>query len=316
MIVLSNAEVVVAIYGVGLIGSALHRAMTGRAVWHAVHHPVQWTDPRQLPRDLRMVAKTLLEPADRGRRISIVWSAGVGRFASSEAETRPELEAFQQALESFRVLADRCRLEITLISSLGGLFESTGRVDETSRPNPRRPYGWLKLRQEEVLRGLDYPSVTQIYRVSSAYGLIRNGHRMGLVSTLVQNGVHRRVTSIVGRTTALRDFVFADDIGHFLATRILDDRTGVKSTGPPPVLALGRASSIYEIRSMVETVLGRRVLISFQTQAENDSDITVSKNLLAPGWQPQGPAHGLRRVYEDYLSQGAQPRNTSRHATN
>ena len=314
MIVLSNAATAIAIYGVGLIGSALHRAVAGRAAWHTVHHPVRWTDPHQLPQDLRMIAQTLLEHADRGRRIGIVWSAGICRFASSETETGPELEVFQQALESFRVLANRSRLVITLISSLGGLFEAAGRVDVTSRPDPRRPYGWLKLQQEEVLRGLDYPSVTQIYRVSSAYGLIRNGHRLGLVSTLVQNGVHRRVTSIVGRTTALRDFVFADDIGHFLATRVLDDQTEVASTGPPPVLALGRASSIFEIRSIVETVLGRRVLISFQTRAENDSDITVSKNVLAPGWRAQGPAHGLRRVYEDYLSQGAQPRNTNRHA--
>ena len=179
-----------------------------------------------------MVAQTLLEHADSGRRISIVWSADVCRFASSEAETRPELEALQQALESFRILANRSRLGITLISSLGGLFEAASRVDETSRPHPCRPYGWLKLQQEEILCGLDYPSVTQIYRVRSAYGLIRNSHRLGLVSTWVQNGVHRRVTPIVGRTTALRDFVFADDIGHFLATRILDDQTEVEEHRP------------------------------------------------------------------------------------
>ena len=307
MIVLSNAETVVAIYGVGLIGSAVRRAIVGRTAWRELFYPVRWNDPRQLVLDLQTVSRVLLDQVLAGRgRVCIVWSAGVCGFRSRKAETQPELESFKQGLESFRVLSrvSDARLELILMSSLGGLFESHRGVHEITLPAPCRPYGWLKLHQENALGELDLPVAKHIYRVSSAYGRVRNGHRLGLVSTLIHNGIHRRVTPIVGRTTALRDFVFADDIGESLATLIAAGPGRVMRPEMPAVLALGKPASIFEIRSMVERVLGRRVLIAFQSHSENDGDITVSRQILAKGWQPQGLGHGLRCVYEDYLSQG------------
>ena len=175
-------------------------------------------------------------------------------------------------------------------------------MDPDMRPHPHRPYGWFKLQQEQDLDGVDFPLVKRIYRVSSAYGRIRSGHRLGLVSNLIHNGVHRRVTQVVGRTNALRDFVFADDIGHYLAKVI---QQSPQSSAPiPTVLAVGKPSSIFEIRALVETMLGRRVLVAFQSQAVNDSDITVSRRVMPTDWYPHGLAHGLRCVYEDYLSRG------------
>ena len=103
MILLSAPRQVVAVYGVGLIGSAIHRALAATGRWREANYPIQWRDRQRLEGDLDTIFCALRDHTTADvTRISVVWSAGVCGFGSSETDTEPELSVYRRVLESLR----------------------------------------------------------------------------------------------------------------------------------------------------------------------------------------------------------------------
>lgn len=301
-----------AVFGVGLIGSSVVEALARSGAYRASAVQISWDDQLARREQLERLEGRLAAELPRVRagaelcRLGIVWSAGRAGFGASTVEVDRELESFRDVL----ALAGRVawRLPFTtvtfgLISSAGGLFEGQRSVSAASRPAPRRPYGIAKMQQERLLAEADEPLGRRIYRLTSVYGHLVPGWRTGLASALILNGVRRKVTHITGRMDTLRDFVWADDVGRFVAC---DLRAGSRvRVVPPRLLASARPSSIHEVQKIVERVLGRRIYVSFGSGEANSENITFSPRSVADGWESSDLPTNAREIYLRALSSGA-----------
>ncbi len=238
------------------------------------------------------------------RYIDWVWGAGIAGFGASESEAGKELElftAFVDAAECSRAGAAAERsVRVHFISSAGGLYEGRRVVDVNTRPAPVRAYGRLKLRQEGL--GVDRFGAHDafIYRLSSVYGYIRSGKRLGLVTTLLGNTLRQQMTGISGRLDTLRDYVWVDDVARYICSRILDENS---SAGHASILASARPASIHEIRLIVRRVT-RRPSYIYCTSTENAEHITFAPSVLPDGFASSMLETCVHQILLDALCKG------------
>src|ERR1700686_3561267 len=147
------AGMAVAIFGTGLLGFSIFEALQARAPRHARELPLPWDMAEARPRQLQIIEDDIRRHLQSGARLSVLWTAGRAGFLSNDAETALELQSFSEVLAMAERLAGGVPpTSFHLVSSAGGLFEGQRHVTLQSPPRPRRPYGYLKLRQEELLQ--------------------------------------------------------------------------------------------------------------------------------------------------------------------
>ncbi|HEX6898354.1 MAG TPA: NAD-dependent epimerase/dehydratase family protein [Thermoanaerobaculia bacterium] len=296
------------VFGVGLLGSAIVNAVTSTAHPRVERIPLSWTDPALQERQLQELEARIAAPLQESPAacLKVLWSAGRAGFAATEAEIAVELESFQAVLGMTERLARRfpdAGMGFYLLSSAGGLFEGQRHVDQDSKPEPRRPYGVLKQRQEQLLAASGAPITKRIYRPTSVYGYLRPNQRIGLISTLILNGLRHQVSNITAWMSTLRDFVFVEDIARYISRVLLeDDARGEESTA---VLAHAKPFSIFEIEKMVENVLGRKIYVSYSLEPSNQEDITFSHSVLPPGWHSSDLSSNISLIYKEAVASGA-----------
>jgi UDP-glucose 4-epimerase len=298
----------VAVFGVGLIGSALVDALEARGAVREGRHAIAWEDPRERAAQLASIEGELAATLHSRscETLQVIWAAGRCGFSASEEEASAERASFEEAAAMLEAVARRSpgvALRFLLISTAGGLFEGQRRVDGRSSPTPARPYGRLKLGQEQRIQAEGVPWRPEIVRLTSVVGPARAGQRRGLISTLVQNGLRQQPTRIVGRMETLRDFVWVEDVASFVARRI--GSRGDSGADRVVTLASAKPSSLAEVQRLVEKTLGRRIYVSYSLAPSNDVDITFSPSLRPPGWQPCDLVASVRRVHRDALARGA-----------
>lgn len=298
----------IAVFGAGLLG----RAIAGRAAELAgmavETWPLDWLEAEAQAAQLEAIGERLSAlpagPRDRPA-LTVLWSAGQAGFMAQQAEVEAELESFRRVVALLARLPARLRspsLPLHLISSAGGLFEGQLAVDATAEPAPKRPYGVLKLRQEELAAAAGSWLAPRVYRLSTCYGMLCPGQRVGLVSAMLLAGMRQEVVTVIGKMSTLRDFVSAVDVGHYLAPRLLADSG--ESRPSATLLARGRPSALYEVAREVEVTLGHRLYVSFSPRATNAEDTTFARSALPRDWQPRTLREGLRQVYRAALSSG------------
>jgi len=299
---LSGNRQVVAVFGLGLVGSAIAASLRSRAPLSEAAMPIDWRAPDGGPTPFGDIESNLAARAAGSARVTVVWSAGRAGFSSPEAETNQELFQFRRVLALSERLAARIRVEpqFILISSAGGLFEGQRCVRPDSAPAPRRPYGMLKWEEERIVESASPALAKSIVRLSSVYGLIRPGQRSGLISSLIANGIRRRVSPIIGSMDTLRDFVWAADVGRFLAIKSLD--RPLSSSLSREILASARPTSILEVRKIVEDLIGYPVFVSFDPRPENRENITFSASTHLPGWTPGDLKTNIAAIWRDAAS--------------
>ena len=284
----------VGVFGVGLVGGAVADALIRRG-FRRRHLAVSWTDAEVQAEDLARVHEAILRTTGgQPGPVSLLWAAGRAGFGSDEPSTRQEMESFRAVLALGEQLV-RAGLDLSfqLISSVGGLFEGQRFVDLGSRPVALRPYGRLKADQEAALLESPAGAQARIFRLTSVYGVPSGRVRRGLIPTLLTHGARQQTTRIVGRLDTLRDFVWARDVGRFVAERLLTPGVSAATTS---FLASGRPSSILEILRLVEHVLDRPLLLQF-AEASNSLDITVAPSALPNGWQATPLETAVRQVF-------------------
>jgi UDP-glucose 4-epimerase len=299
---------VFAVFGLGLIGSALVSALKSLASTREERLNFDWARPELQAAQAGHLERRLEEivtSAPAAARIHFLWSAGRAGFGSSRQETDPELQSFRNVL----ALTERTALRFPevpvtfcLMSSAGGLFEGQRQVTRDSLPTPAHPYGCLKLEQERHLVESPAPVRKAIYRLTSVYGPLRPGQRRGLIGTLVVNGLRHRVSEIVGFMSTLRDFVHVEDIAGYLI-RKLRSESGVE---PDSISVLGsiKPFSIFEIQKIVEDTLRHKIYVGYSLQASNSEDITFSADVFPRDWHPSDLKSNVRRLYSETLSKG------------
>lgn len=298
---------VIAIFGVGLIGGAVKSALHVSNDFSESSLPFTWSIPAEQSGELNEISQKISASQSHDKRInriSILWSAGKGGFGTSAEELEIEFQSFTNVLKFAESLSESfsdALIDFHLVSSAGGLFEGQSLVNSDSVPKPFRPYGELKLRQENALRISMSHMHKFIYRPSSVYGLAHEGKRAGLISVILQSGIQHRVLSLVGNQNTLRDFVFSRDIGQFIAAQLLD--TPTTSETVCHTLASGRPTSIHEIQEIAERVLRRKVYFVFSGANRNAADITYSPRMLPNSWTPIDIATGIRLVHQNMQTQ-------------
>lgn len=285
----------VAVFGVGLVGGAVLRALRPHGMSSPVELPVHWRDPAQRALDLARLTEVIRAPAGPIDRLDIVWAAGKAGFGARQEELEPEIDAFRDILAWTRALGPdlpETARTFHMLSSAGGLFEGQRFIDHSSQPRPRRPYGEAKLRQEALLAELRGEVPAHIYRPSSIYGFSGVGGRAGLINTLIDNAKKHATSRIFGGLDTVRDYVLSADIGAFIVRRI--DRPE-----PRPqtyVLASGKPASMSEMLRIASKVIGRPLYLKLDVQPSNASHITYRTSALPDDWRPTDLETGIRLV--------------------
>jgi nucleoside-diphosphate-sugar epimerase len=256
-----------------------------------------WHNAAEQAKAFRLIETSCLAYSPPPDSLSLVWSAGNAGFHSTQEEVRMENAPFMDTIHfvmKLRKILEPTRFDFHYISSAGGLFEGQRVINSASRPAPVRPYGRLKLAQEQVLQNSFDESEIAIYRPSSVYGPMVQKTQQGLISNLVHNGRNGRVTILDADVMALRDYVFSSDIGNFVAKRIRSGNTGVDGSRVH-FLVSSRCSSIFEVTRKIERTLKLRLRYRYDLFFGNSSDITFSDSVLPPDWSPSTLDVGLRQ---------------------
>lgn len=252
------------------------RGLVGEAICHqlglfCIHQPHQswvnsdWLDAKSL------IDRTKSLVANEGiREIEIIWAAGHGGFSATKEQMKRETRFF----ESYMFACSKLKgvgLKVNLISSAGGIYENSGRVESLSEISPSRPYAHAKLRQEKVFSELGISN--RIYRISSVFGL--GGVRTGLVTTMLTNANFGKPVKIYANQNTLRDYIWNVDCAKQVVSDVLNDsRDGVR------IVASGRPTSIIMLSNMIQRVTGKPILENYRPDLTNQNDITFSPAIL------------------------------------
>jgi nucleoside-diphosphate-sugar epimerase len=297
---------ITALFGQGLIGSAIVRNMILRN-----HTPIQsyklvWESFRvdtPLYRALRdymvcTIEQTLkLWPNDHF--LNIIWAAGKAGFTSDQKDADSDLNSFNSLLKLIKEIHHihpNYPIRFFHFSSAGGLFEGQSCITPESIPCPIRPYGRMKLSQEQALLSCSINMKRTIYRPSSVYGTIRPKYRMGLIPTMIFNGLRQSVTSIYGFDTTLRDFVWVEDI----ARHVCEELSDLVAQDTVTTLHSGRPVSIYEVRSTIERLLNKNLLVRFCPVQSNSLHITFSQQCSKANWRTTSLSTAVQQILIDH----------------
>lgn len=282
-----NGSRIVLLFGRGLIGSAVDQALQRRHGAAVRDLPYDWNDGalRSSQRE------TIMAAVPRGGRVAVVWAGGRGGFASNNSEMMAEAGLVAEVIQLAESLRSDRRVDFHLVSSAGGLFEGQTHCSTRSVPHPLRPYGDGKLMQEVMLSQASLDG-RHVYRPSSVYGAANSG-RVGLVTMLVMNALKGGTTRIFGNPGTLRDYVMAEDVGRYVAQKIVDPE------GPATrivLLANGRSASVHEVIELVRARLERPLLLQFDPHPSNARNMSFLSSALPADWTATPLASGIARV--------------------
>lgn len=297
---------VVLLFGTGLLGSSILQHLQLHDDYRQEFFPFNWYKPEKNNVETNTILTYLNEIIGRHEvensssfHAAFIWCAGKAGFSATKENHRQELTSYTTILALAKNLQASHRNVIThfhLISSAGGLFEGQRVIDLHSSPQPKRIYGFLKHEQENNLLLQGDGLIKYIYRPTSVYGYRGPGQRMGLITSLISNGIKNRVTNIYGDLSTLRDYVFNDDIAAFICCNLFKNRNlqGASSY----LLGSGKPSSIHEIKHFVEMAIGKKIYLKFSNNdiLNNRSDITIATSAFPELWSPTSLQTGLRYV--------------------
>jgi UDP-glucose 4-epimerase len=196
-------------------------------------------------------------------------------------------------LESIR---RRPGASLTYISSGGTVYGNPQRlpVTETDPTEPISPYGALHLACEDFARmysrGFGIPLL--ILRCANVYGPDQARHGdQGAVAIFLDRIARGLPLHIFGDGSALRDYVFVDDVAG-AAARLIVDRCepGIVNVGS------GRGLTVLEITTAISSVVGRAAIVEFVPDRGFDVHAVVLDIARLQALIPYTPtefAHGL-----------------------
>jgi len=291
----------VLVLGLGVVGRAIFGELKKQYVVNA-SGKLNWSSLSDCKQTLtNFIADHISKDSEQ---IDIIWSAGKSGFSASAEEADQDLRFFEAIVdflsEKIREQAVSARQRFILISSAGGLFEGQTGISSNSEPDPKRPYGWLKLQQEAVINSHGYFDEIALVRLSSVYTISNLSSRMGLIPTMVSKAIRQDSISIYGTETTLRDYVLDEDIGRYVVGMLSDELPGT-------VFVIdGKPYSIAEIKNLLESISGKKVYLKYALLKSNAANMSFSQSLRARGFKPSNLPTNLRLLYFNLLSGATQ----------
>lgn len=286
----------VLVFGLGMIGGAIRNALTLQGYKLHSHINMDWRSPDKLKSNLTTISAALANLPEKDH-LSFVWSAGKARFNTPPEQINQEQRTFSETIDTLllrsNIVGTRC-FRFHMISSAGGLFEGQSAIKAGSKATPLRPYGHYKLEQEKALLSKLGNQNVFIYRPSSVFGPAKDTMVPGLINILIGNNTNAHsITSLDAHVMALRDYVFSEDIGRYVARQIATDDSQFEQ---PEYFFLvsGRSASIFEVVRTIESVLHTKLLVRYDQNYGNSADMTFSPSLMPADWRPSDLKTGIR----------------------
>ncbi|AGT11180.1 NAD-dependent epimerase/dehydratase family protein [Paracoccus aminophilus] len=276
------------LFGLGLIGEAVSRALQRRFQPETEVLAYDWLDATRRRADWLSVAQS----AGHSRHLVFLWCGGIEGFASDPLAMARETAILAELIAHAETFARDRRVDFHMMSSAGGLFEGQTQCVLSSDPAPLCPYGIAKLAQERHFAEATSLGRRLVYRPTSVYGTSPS-RRAGLISALVANAMSGQTTRISGSPHTLRDYVLADDIGEFVSRQILGTEASDVSA---LLLSSGRPSSIYEIIERVRELVPRPLFLQFDPSPSNGRNMSFLRSAFPTGWRPTELSNGISRV--------------------
>jgi len=288
--------------GIGLIGQSIQLFLDRAGFSIDQIYKLSWADRENIVASIKQASFDVTRKAHLySPRIHLIWSAGKAGFSASPDDFDIENFALDTLIYLARELSGPYTVSFHLLSSAGGLFEGQRCVGPETKPAPLRPYGTVKFDQERRVLALPDRVIKHIYRASSVYGYYATRNRTGLVTALVQKGLIGKSVQIYGRPDTLRDFVFVDDIGAYITSKIIN-APGQDSTD---YLVGGKPTSMFEMLGTVQKILGKRLNFRFIKDADNTAHMSFNRSLFAPNWCPTILSVGLKKtaikIHRDFI---------------
>ena len=274
----------VMIFGLGNVGSSINSKLQKNYMWIDQDIEYPWSIGKQFQRhqfwDSQISAFEHIFH-DVNYDTHIVWSAGKAGMSASDQEIKQQKKLFMEFINQVIKLhaTTASRLHMHLLSSAGALFEGVRRVGRLTAANPKRAYGDLKLFEENFIKRIDCDSLS-VYRLASVFSSFRDQYRNGLIPTLIRDASVGATSKIWGRMDTLRDYIWVNDVGDFIANRILRKQSWQTNTF---LLASGKPTSVREVISSIEACIHRPIAFTRVAASDkNDLDITFQRNAIAP----------------------------------
>jgi UDP-glucose 4-epimerase len=169
-------------------------------------------------------------------------------------------------------------LRFIYISSGGTVYGNclSQPILETQICRPMSPYGISKVTAENLI--LSYNSIYDInyiiLRVSNVYGPgFRVGTNQGIIGTLINRAINSQVIEIWGDGTAVRDYIYIDDLIDAIFKACLKNDFGIFNVGS------GVGTSINELIEKISNSLGLKLDLCYKNSRNTD----VKSNILDIG---------------------------------
>ena len=274
----------VVVVGEGLIGSAVTRRLRRRAHTGERYVPSSWEHP-----DFGADCRSLLEGSG-ATSVEVVWSAGVFGMSSSLEVDRmaAQFEAnVSSIVEAARTVGP---VRVHLASSAGALGCPSGerRFDAVDSP-----YKSIKAAEEDIVRALDV--AVRIHRVTSVFGPPSSSGRAGLVGMLLSNALQTRETALFARTTTMRNYIHAEDVGEAIV------RATLSASNDMTLLAAIRSHPMNEVVATAGRVLRRSVPVAYRPPS-NHHDMIFNPRAVSDLVPQRSLSAGMRLVNEALIS--------------
>jgi UDP-glucose 4-epimerase len=230
----------------------------------------------------------------------------VGGATPPTAAAHPSEAAMAMLLPLLSVLEalrERPHVRLTYMSSGGAVYGNPVRlpVRETDATRPISAYGASHLAAEGYaqMSARRAGSALQIVRCSNVYGPHQSyGGDQGAVAIFLHRVNRGDPIRIFGDGSALRDYVFIDDVAD-IVSRIIVDRVDTGTVN----LGSGFGLTVLEVAHAVSTAVGKDAVIDYQPERSFDVraivlDIARLRSLLA--YTPTDFADGLAATASAY----------------
>jgi nucleoside-diphosphate-sugar epimerase len=291
---------IILIFGVGLVGSAIVKSLTLFEKFDVRKQKSDWRVLDNFQFQLNDLFNTL--DVRNLKRIDWVWSAGKAGFAANENEVDTEFLFYRAFLEQINEIEEQFGIKgksfIHLVSSAGGLFEGQHVISKDAKPQPKRPYGRLKFKQENLMLNM-FHNRCRIYRPSSIFGFYAKGQRVGLITNLIINTLRSKVTSIYGKIDTQRDYVWGGDVADFIAKKVwFDFHSKEDVSSQTHFLVSAKPTSIFEIIYTIQKITNLKVLQKFDKDFSNSDQIIFSRGIIPDGWSSSSLNTCIRKIYQ------------------
>jgi UDP-glucose 4-epimerase len=293
----------VLIIGWGFIGSAIgHRLLArGVAVGGLTRSRTTGSEAAQVAgADIVVGDPSQAELLDRALKDvdHVVFSVGgMSPPATAAQPGTAVVKALVPLLSVLEAVRQRPHIALTYLSSGGTVYGNPTRlpVRETDPTEPISPYGALHLACEDYAQMYSrrFGLRLQILRCANVYGPRQaSSGDQGAVAIFLDRISRGLPLQIFGDGSALRDYVFVDDVAD-VASRLIVDRleAGVVNVGS------GSGLTVLEIANAIGDVVGRRPVIEFAPDRGIDVRAVVLDISRLQSFIPYTPtdfAHGLR----------------------